>query len=113
MRQRDRRRELVCPGRATGVSRAPINRRMHLGGTELMKRILKTALAATALLAVASATSAAFAKDTIVWWDFLGGGDGVRMKALIDQFNKEHADSVEIQATTLDWGTPFYTKVQT
>jgi len=78
-----------------------------------MKRILKIALAATALLAVAGATSATFAKDTIVWWDFLGGGDGVRMKALIDQFNKEHADSVEIQATTLDWGTPFYTKVQT
>ena len=53
------------------------------------------------------------AKETIVWWDFLGGGDGVRMKALIDEFNKEHAGQVEIQATTLEWGVPFYTKVQT
>ena len=78
-----------------------------------MKRVLKTALAATALMTVLGASSAVFAKDTIVWWDFLGGGDGVRMKALIDQFNKEHADTLEIQATTLDWGTPFYTKVQT
>ena len=78
----------------------------------MLKRILKTALVTTALLTVA-AFSAAQAKDTIVWWDFLGGGDGVRMKSLIDEFNKEHADTVEIQATTLDWGTPFYTKVQT
>jgi multiple sugar transport system substrate-binding protein len=78
----------------------------------VFKRILKTALVTTALLTVA-AFSAAQAKDTIVWWDFLGGGDGVRMKSLISEFNKEHADTVEIQATTLDWGTPFYTKVQT
>ena len=77
-----------------------------------MKQIFKVAFAAAAML-TAGAYSTAWAKDTIVWWDFLSGGDGVRMKALIDQFNKEHADSVEIQATTLDWGTPFYTKVQT
>jgi len=52
------------------------------------------------------------AKETVVWWDFLGGGDGVRMKTLIEEFNKEHADTIEIQATTLDWGVPFYSKVQ-
>ena len=48
-----------------------------------------------------------------MWWDFLGGGDGVRMKAMIDEFNKEHEGKVQIDATTLEWGTPFYTKVQT
>src|SRR5690606_358928 len=53
------------------------------------------------------------AKETVVWWDFLGGGDGVRMKKLIEDFNAEHKDTIEIQATTLDWGTPFYSKVQT
>ena len=58
-------------------------------------------------------TGVAQAKDTIVWWDFLGGGDGVRMKAMLEEFNKEHAGTVEIQATTLEWGVPFYTKVQT
>ena len=73
-----------------------------------MRKLFLAALATTAL-----SFSAAQAKETIVWWDFLGGGDGVRMKSLIDQFNKEHADTVEIQATTLDWGVPFYTKVQT
>lgn len=55
----------------------------------------------------------AMAGETVVWWDFLGGGDGVRMKKLIEDFNAANAGNIEIQATTLDWGTPFYSKVQT
>ncbi len=35
------------------------------------------------------------------------------MKKLIEDFNSEHAGKIKIQATTLDWGTPFYSKVQT
>ena len=74
----------------------------------MIVKTLKAALLATVLFA-----TAAQAKETVVWWDFLGGGDGVRMKTLLDQFNAEHADSIEIQATTLEWGIPFYTKAQT
>ena len=74
----------------------------------MIVKTLKAALLATVLLA-----TAAQAKETVVWWDFLGGGDGVRMKKLLADFNAEHADSIEVQATTLDWGVPFYTKVQT
>ena len=62
---------------------------------------------------VAATAAGASAKETVVWWDFFGGGDGVRMKQLIADFNKEHAADIEIQATTLDWGIPFYSKVQT
>ena len=69
---------------------------------------LKAALLASVLFA-----TGADAKETVVWWDFLGGGDGVRMKKLIEDFNAAHADTIEIQATTLEWGVPFYTKVQT
>jgi multiple sugar transport system substrate-binding protein len=58
-------------------------------------------------------TAAAYAEETVVWWDFLGGGDGVRMKKLIEDFNAEHAGSIRIDGTTLDWGVPFYSKVQT
>jgi multiple sugar transport system substrate-binding protein len=76
----------------------------------MRKSLRRLALASTAFIALASA---AFAQETVVWWDFLGGGDGVRMKALIDQFNTENAGSVQIQGTTLEWGTPFYTKLQT
>jgi multiple sugar transport system substrate-binding protein len=58
-------------------------------------------------------TSAAHAEETVVWWDFLGGGDGVRMKQLISDFNAAHQGKIKIDATTLEWGTPFYSKVQT
>jgi len=75
-----------------------------------MRGILVRALAMAALLAITTATQA---QEKVIWWDFLGGGDGVRMKTLIEKFNKENAGKIEIQATTLDWGVPFYTKVQT
>lgn len=29
------------------------------------------------------------------------------MKKLIEDFNAEHKDAIEIQGTTLEWGTPF------
>ncbi len=74
----------------------------------MFKKILAAALLSSALFA-----TNAFAKETVVWWDFLGGGDGVRMKQLITDFNKEMADKIEITPTTLEWGVPFYTKVQT
>lgn len=74
-----------------------------------MKNVLKWALAAA--LTVLSATPS-FAAINITWWDFLSGGDGVRMKALIQKFNDTHTD-IKINATTLEWGVPFYTKVQT
>jgi multiple sugar transport system substrate-binding protein len=35
------------------------------------------------------------------------------MKKLIEDFNAEHAGAITIDATTLDWGVPFYAKVQT
>jgi multiple sugar transport system substrate-binding protein len=74
----------------------------------MIKKFMFAAVFSTALF-----VSGASAKETVVWWDFLGGGDGVRMKQLISDFNKDHADKIEISATTLEWGVPFYTKVQT
>ena len=35
------------------------------------------------------------------------------MKKLIEDFNAEHAGKIKIDATTLEWGMPFYAKVQT
>ena len=48
----------------------------------------------------------------VVWWDFLGGGDGIRMKAMIAEFNAEHPN-INVTSTTLEWGVPYYTRVQT
>ena len=75
-----------------------------------MKGILANVLAAAALIAFGAAAEA---QEKVIWWDFLGGGDGARMKTLIEKFNQANAGKIEIQATTLDWGVPFYTKVQT
>lgn len=66
-----------------------------------------------ALMSSAVMVSSAQAQEVVQWWDFLSGGDGVRMKELIERFNAEHQGDIEIQATTLEWGVPFYSKVQT
>ncbi len=76
-----------------------------------MTRMLKLALGAFAAAGLLS--SVAHAEETVTWWDFLGGGDGVRMKQMISDFNDAHKDQIKIDATTLEWGTPFYSKVQT
>lgn len=68
-------------------------------------------LAAVSALAL-GLSGPAWAQIELEWWDFLAGGDGVRMKALIDEFNAEHPD-IQISGTTLEWGLPFYTKVRT
>jgi multiple sugar transport system substrate-binding protein len=72
--------------------------------------VKRMALAAAALVAT---TLSASAQETVIWWDFLAGGDGVRMRTLIDEFNQEHAGKITIEPTTLEWGVPYYTKVQT
>lgn len=66
-----------------------------------------------AIVATIGFAGVARAEETVVWWDFLGGGDGVRMKKLIEDFNAAHAGAIKIDATTLEWGVPFYAKVQT
>jgi len=77
----------------------------------VIRNIVRAALLSSALLG--TAVGGALAQEHVVWWDFLGGGDGIRMKKLIEDFNAAHAGKIDIQATTLDWGVPFYTKVQT
>lgn len=45
-------------------------------------------------------------------WTLLSGGDGARMRALIDGFNASQR-AVRVVSTTLKWGEPFYTKLIT
>ncbi|AJY45392.1 sugar ABC transporter substrate-binding protein [Martelella endophytica] len=76
-----------------------------------MRKILGIAMGA--MIAAGAVSNAAHAEETVIWWDFLSGGDGVRMKQLISDFNEQHAGEITIDATTLEWGTPFYSKVRT
>ena len=60
-------------------------------------------------------TSLALAKADpvkITYWDFFSGGDGIRMKQIVEEFNKSHQE-VQVTQTTLTWGEPFYTKIHT
>ncbi|QNA89272.1 extracellular solute-binding protein [Massilia sp. Dwa41.01b] len=45
-------------------------------------------------------------------WTLLSGGDGARMRAMIDDFNASQR-GVRVVSTTLKWGEPFYTKLIT
>jgi multiple sugar transport system substrate-binding protein len=45
-------------------------------------------------------------------WTLLSGGDGARMRALVDEFNASQRQ-VRVLSTTLNWGEPFYTKLIT
>jgi len=52
------------------------------------------------------------APTELTYWDFLGGGDGVRIKKIVGEFNKGQSE-IHINESTLTWGEPFYTKVHT
>jgi multiple sugar transport system substrate-binding protein len=86
---------------------------LHKKTGTAMKRLSKTW---SGILGIAggllASTAVAQAQVTTVnFWDFFTGGDGVRMTAMIQKFNDTHKD-IHINATTLLWGSPFYTKVQ-
>src|SRR5215470_10514258 len=68
---------------------------------------------AISLLVACFSCTVAFAAPTeLTYWDFLGGGDGIRMKQIVEEFNKSQSD-IHVTETTLTWGEPFYTKVHT
>jgi multiple sugar transport system substrate-binding protein len=50
------------------------------------------------------------AKNTLSYWNLLGGGDGVRMIAMEDVYQKAHP-GIALNAVVLAWGNPYYTKL--
>lgn len=46
----------------------------------------------------------------ITYWNLFGGGDGVRMVQMQDDFTKSHPN-INLEAVTLAWGEPYYTKL--
>jgi multiple sugar transport system substrate-binding protein len=70
------------------------------------------ALVATLFLVLAGVSAPARAQVEVRMWTLLSGGDGARMRALVDDFNASQRD-VRVVSTTLKWGEPFYTKLIT
>ncbi len=63
---------------------------------------------AITLLEGCSSTSAS--STGITYWNLFGGGDGVRMIQMENDFTKAHPD-INLQSVTLAWGDPYYTKL--
>jgi multiple sugar transport system substrate-binding protein len=49
-------------------------------------------------------------KNTLSYWNLLGGGDGVRMQAMQQVYQKAHPN-ITLDSVVLAWGNPYYTKV--
>ena len=48
--------------------------------------------------------------QTVTFWHLFGGGDGARLAQILDEIDKEHADS-DVRQLILPWGNPYYTKL--
>jgi multiple sugar transport system substrate-binding protein len=59
---------------------------------------------------VASLTGSDPNAGKLTYWNLFGGGDGANMVAMEDAFRKAHG-GVPLEATTLAWGNPYYTKL--
>ncbi|WP_229503806.1 extracellular solute-binding protein [Massilia putida] len=70
------------------------------------------ALVAILFLVLAGVGAPARAQVEVRMWTLLSGGDGARMRALVDDFNASQHD-MRVVSTTLKWGEPFYTKLIT
>ncbi len=62
--------------------------------------------------ALAGVSLPALAQVEVRMWTLLSGGDGARMRALVERFNASQRE-VRVVSTTLKWGEPFYTKLIT
>lgn len=78
----------------------------------MARRGWSLAAAVALLVTLAAGPVPAWAQVEVRMWTLLSGGDGARMRALVDDFNASQRD-VRVVSTTLKWGEPFYTKLIT
>jgi multiple sugar transport system substrate-binding protein len=48
--------------------------------------------------------------DSVTFWNLFGGGDGARLKIMLDNYRKQQGPG-SLTAATFAWGNPYYTKV--
>jgi multiple sugar transport system substrate-binding protein len=66
--------------------------------------------AALTLLEACGSSPASSPGTSIVYWNLFGGGDGVRMVQMENDFTKNNPD-IGLESVTLAWGDPYYTKL--
>lgn len=87
---------------------APLSRRQFLaagGGLSLAGL-----LAACSSPVATSLTGAQPNEADVIFWNLFGGGDGANMQLMVNGFRKKDAPTT-VEATTLPWGNPYYTKL--
>lgn len=87
---------------------AGISRRRLLGAGALAAAAVPLAGCSTPLGAGLLGTE--LNPDTLVYWNLFGGGDGVRMQDM-QQGYRDRFGPRSLQATTLTWGNPYYSKL--
>ncbi|MDN5600075.1 MAG: extracellular solute-binding protein [Brachybacterium sp.] len=87
---------------------AGISRRRLLGAGALAAAALPLAGCSSPLGAGLLGTE--LNPETLVYWNLFGGGDGVRMQDMQDGY-RELFGPRSLQATTLAWGNPYYSKL--
>jgi multiple sugar transport system substrate-binding protein len=82
------------------------------------RSVLRGAIAGAGAAALAGCSSPVVAglagtqldPGTVAYWNLFGGGDGIRMTAMEDQYRRA-TPGTPLQAVTLAWGNPYYTKL--
>ena len=66
--------------------------------------------AAITLLEACGSSPTSSPGTSITYWNLFGGGDGVRMVQMENDFTKNNPD-IGLESVTLAWGDPYYTKL--
>jgi multiple sugar transport system substrate-binding protein len=85
-----------------------LTRRAVLGGA--LAGVGAAALAGCSTPIGAGLANTPLTPGTVDYWNLFGGGDGVRMQEMQAGFTKAHPE-IGLQAITLTWGNPYYTKL--
>src|SRR5688500_10771346 len=97
----------------------PLNHLHSLRPTRrtLLRRLLggAAAIGAASLYGCSTPIGAGLANTeldpgTVDYWNLFGGGDGVRMQQMLDGYRQANPGT-QLQAVTLSWGNPYYTKL--
>jgi multiple sugar transport system substrate-binding protein len=85
----------------------PVSRRSLLRGVAGLGVV---ALAGCSSPVMAGLADTPVDPGTVDYWNLFGGGDGVRMQQMEDGYRSSHPGT-PLQAVTLAWGNPYYTKL--
>ncbi|HET7270896.1 MAG TPA: ABC transporter substrate-binding protein [Rubrobacter sp.] len=90
--------------------------RGYVGGKRVRRvsrrRFLYGAATALGGMALASCSGGPFggSRETVHFWNLFGGGDGARLADMESDYVESHP-GIDLKATTLTWGAPYYTKL--